>query len=93
MVNLARLAAVAGVLALVRLVQPKGRSSLPVLAWGGLRGGLSIALALTVPQRLGREWILAVTYVVVVFSIVITGGTMERFLRKFGPAAELPAEL
>ncbi len=54
-----------------------------VLVWGGLRGGLSIALALSVPDRLGRNWILAATYIVVVFSILIEGGTMDLFLRRF----------
>ncbi|MEK6398824.1 MAG: cation:proton antiporter, partial [Terriglobus sp.] len=71
------------VLGIVRLVQPGHRSSLLVLAWGGLRGGLSIALALSVPEQLGRDWILAATYTVVVFSIVLKGGSMDLFLKRF----------
>lgn len=83
LVNAARFVATSAVLALVELLQRGHRSSLTVLTWGGLRGGLSIALALSVPDRLGRSWILAATYIVVVFSIVIEGGTMDLFLKRF----------
>jgi CPA1 family monovalent cation:H+ antiporter len=83
LVNAARFLATGTILGLVRLVQPGHRSSLLVIAWGGLRGGLSLALALSVPESLGRNWILAATYIVVVFSIVIKGGSMDLFLRRF----------
>ena len=58
-----------------------------VLTWGGLRGGLSIALALSVPEAFGRSWILGATYVVVVFSIVFQGGSMD-----WHPALEKPQD-
>jgi CPA1 family monovalent cation:H+ antiporter len=80
-VNLVRLAAVTLLLIVVRLCQPQHRSSIFVLTWGGLRGGLSIALALSVPAALGRSWILGATYFVVVFSLVIQGGSMDWMLR------------
>ena len=80
-VNLVRFAAVALLLLVARLFQPKYKSSLFVLTWGGLRGGLSIALALSVPQTLGHSWILGATDLVVVFSIVIQGGSMDWILR------------
>jgi monovalent cation:H+ antiporter, CPA1 family len=83
LVNVTRYIVTAGVLGIVRLVQPGHRSSLSVLVWGGLRGGLSIALALSVPEGLGRDWILSATYTVVVFSIVFQGGTMDLFLKRF----------
>jgi CPA1 family monovalent cation:H+ antiporter len=83
LVNAARFIATGAVLSLVQLCQRGHRSSLMVLVWGGLRGGLSIALALSVPERLGRNWILAATYIVVVFSILIEGGTMDLFLKRF----------
>jgi monovalent cation:H+ antiporter, CPA1 family len=51
---------------------------------GGLRGGLSIALALSVPDLQSRTWILATTYLVVVFSIVLQGGTLDLFLKRIG---------
>lgn len=81
-VNLVRLACVAALLGLVRLVQPGHRSSLFVMTWGGLRGGLSIALALAVPEWLGRSWMLGATYILVVFSIVVQGTSMDWFLRR-----------
>jgi CPA1 family monovalent cation:H+ antiporter len=80
-VNVVRLCVVAALLAVVRLVRRDHLSSKFVLTWGGLRGGLSIALALSVPEALGRSWMLGATYIVVVFSIVVQGGTMDRFLR------------
>lgn len=80
-VNLVRFVAVALLLLIARLCQPEHKSSLFVLTWGGLRGGLSIALALSVPESLGRIWILGATYLVVVFSIVIQGGSMDWILR------------
>ncbi|MGC1421674.1 MAG: sodium:proton antiporter [Terracidiphilus sp.] len=80
-VNLVRFGAVALLLFVARICQPDYRSSLFVLTWGGLRGGLSIALALSVPASFGRSWILGATYLVVVFSIVIQGGSMDWILR------------
>jgi CPA1 family monovalent cation:H+ antiporter len=77
-----RLAVVAIVLGLVRLLQPGHESSLLTLSWGGLRGGLSIALALSVPGLQNRTWILATTYLVVVFSVVFQGGTLDLFLKR-----------
>jgi len=52
-----------------------------VLTWAGLRGGISIALALTLPASPWRADLLVVTYAVVVFTIVVQGLTMPGFLR------------
>lgn len=79
-INVVRVAIVAALLLLVRLFQRGHKSSLLILSWGGLRGGLSIALALSVPDAFGRSWILGATYIVVVFSIVLQGGSMDRIL-------------
>ncbi len=81
-VNVVRFAAVAAVLAVMRLCQRGFRSSALVLTWGGLRGGLSIALALSVPFAFGRSWMLAATYLVVVFSVVIQGGSLDWLMRR-----------
>lgn len=51
-----------------------------VMTWGGLRGGVSIALALSVPDSQERDLILVVTYVVVVFSILVQGLSLERLV-------------
>ena len=83
-VILVRVAVVALVLGLVRLLQPGHKSSLLTLSWGGLRGGLSIALALSVPDLQSHTWILATTYLVVVFSVVLQGGTLDLFLKRVG---------
>ena len=53
-----------------------------ILTWAGLRGGISIALALTLPESEVRDVILVATYVVVVFSILVQGLTIEKLVRK-----------
>ena len=53
-----------------------------ILTWGGLRGGLAIALALSLPESPRRDIILALTYAVVVFSILIQGSTIQYWLPK-----------
>lgn len=52
-----------------------------ILVWGGLRGGLAVALALSLPNSQHREIILIMTYCVVVFSIVIQGLTIKPLVR------------
>lgn len=52
------------------------------MTWGGLRGGLSIALALSVPAALGGSWIFGATYIMVVFSILVQGGSLHYFLTR-----------
>jgi CPA1 family monovalent cation:H+ antiporter len=49
-----------------------------VMTWGGLRGGISVALALSIPAGSEREIILAITYAVVIFSIIVQGLTISR---------------
>ena len=52
-----------------------------VLTWGGLRGGISIALALAIPPGPWRETLIALTYCVVAFSILVQGLTFGRLVR------------
>jgi CPA1 family monovalent cation:H+ antiporter len=53
-----------------------------LMTWGGLRGGISVALALSLPAGPERDLILAVTYVLVVFSILVQGLTLGPLLRR-----------
>jgi CPA1 family monovalent cation:H+ antiporter len=52
------------------------RGAARVLTWGGLRGGISVALALSVPAAGPRDTLLTLTYCVVVFSILVQGLTI-----------------
>lgn len=61
-----------------------------VMTWGGLRGGISIALALTVPQGPIRDFILSITYAVVLFSMTVQGLTLGRLVRRI-TQVETPA--
>ena len=53
-----------------------------IMTWGGLRGGISVALALSLPAGHEREIVLAVTYIVVIFSILAQGLTLKRIVRR-----------
>jgi Na+:H+ antiporter len=55
--------------------------AIKVLTWGGLRGGISVALALSLPASPERELILMMTYVVVVFSILVQGLTIGKLVQ------------
>jgi monovalent cation:H+ antiporter, CPA1 family len=52
-----------------------------ILTWGGLRGGISVALALSLPASPEREVILTITYFVVIFSILVQGLTIEKLIK------------
>jgi CPA1 family monovalent cation:H+ antiporter len=53
-----------------------------IMTWGGLRGGISIALALSLSDEMNREMFLVMTYIVVVFSILVQGLTIESVIKK-----------
>jgi len=52
-----------------------------IMTWGGLRGGISIALALTLPASEIRDFILSITYVVVLFSMIVQGLSVGKLMR------------
>lgn len=54
-----------------------------ILTWGGLRGGISVALALSMPSGTARDVFVVITYVVVVFSVLVQGLTLGRLARSF----------
>jgi CPA1 family monovalent cation:H+ antiporter len=54
-----------------------------IMTWGGLRGGISIALALSLTDSMHREVFLVITYIIVVFSIIGQGLTVEPVVKRF----------
>jgi len=54
----------------------------PALIWGGLKGGISVALALSLPESEVKPLLLAATYIAVVFSIVVQGLTLQGVLKR-----------
>ena len=52
-----------------------------ILTWGGLRGGISIALVLTLPAGPNREALLVITYIIVIFSILVQGMTVGKLVK------------
>ncbi|PTM08238.1 MAG: sodium:proton antiporter, partial [Bacteroidetes bacterium] len=54
-----------------------------IMTWGGLRGGISIALALSLTETMHRELFLVVTYIIVLFSIIGQGLTVESVIKRF----------
>lgn len=59
-----------------------GKQSIIILVWGGLRGGVSIALALSIDNDLNKNLLLAITYFVVLFSIIVQGLTVGKLTGK-----------
>jgi CPA1 family monovalent cation:H+ antiporter len=68
-----------GLMARFRAFMP---GTYPMLVWGGLRGGISIALALTLPEGPLQALLLTATYVVVVFSVAVQGTTVGLAARR-----------
>lgn len=81
LVLLSRFVSVGLPITLMRLRRDFTPHAVKVLTWGGLRGGISVALALSLPTGPERDLLLAVTYVIVVFSILVQGLSVGRLLR------------
>ncbi|MBC5993639.1 cation:proton antiporter [Pontibacter cellulosilyticus] len=66
----------------LRLNRAFAPNTLPIMTWGGLRGGISIALALSLTTDMHREFIVAITYTVVLISLTLQGLTIEPFIKR-----------
>ena len=78
-------------LAAMRPLLDLGPLAPPILIWGGLRGGISIALALSLPDGLSRSVELTATYVVVLFAVIAQGSTIARLIDWWGKRDEAVA--
>jgi CPA1 family monovalent cation:H+ antiporter len=100
-VLLARLASVSGPLAMMNRWIKFAPYTTHILTWGGLRGGISVALALSIPVQVqdrpvaDRDVLIALTYVVVVFSVLVQGLTVGSLTRRWlgARSRELDADL
>jgi CPA1 family monovalent cation:H+ antiporter len=96
-VLLARFLAVGGTLSLLRRWREFTPHAVKILTWGGLRGGISVALALSIPATVAghpvpeREILLTVTYAVVAFSIVVQGLTVGALIERYLPSTSQSA--
>ena len=86
---LGRLAAVAIPVAILRPFRGFPRGVVPIMTWGGIKGGISVALALSLPETEYKPLILTATYVVVIFSILVQGLTVTRVSERYGHEPEL----
>ena len=80
----ARAAAVTVSTRVVPAARPKAEGAWGVLWWGGLRGGISIALVLSLPEGQTRDLLLAATFAAVLFSVLVQRATLGRIIERSG---------
>ncbi len=85
----ARFAAVAVPVMLLKPFRNFSAGVIPIMTWGGLKGGISVALALSLPDNEWKPLILTATYIIVIFSIIIQGLTVAPLATKLGREPEL----
>jgi len=78
----ARWISVAGPITMLKFGREFSDGAISILTWGGLRGGISVALALSLPDNDYKTPILTITYAVVVFSIIVQGLTMKALVAR-----------
>ncbi|SFF25593.1 sodium/proton antiporter, CPA1 family [Sulfitobacter brevis] len=82
LVLVARLVAVSGPVLLLGLFRKFESGTIPVLTWGGLRGGISVALALSLPEVAEKSELLAATYAVVLFTLIVQGLSLRAVIKR-----------
>ncbi len=80
-----RMISVAGPLLILEPLSQFSWKVLSVMTWGGMRGGLSVALALAIPQGEHKSLIVSITYSVVVLSIILQGLTLRPLIQRLYP--------
>lgn len=89
LVLIGRFASVGVPIMLMRRMREFSPHTVKILTWGGLRGGISVALALSLPAGSERDLLLTITYCVVAFSILVQGLTLGRLVvRSYGQQAQ-----
>ncbi|MCF8002939.1 MAG: sodium:proton antiporter [Chromatiaceae bacterium] len=92
LVLVARVVSVGAPVAWMRRFRSFSTGAITILTWGALRGGISVALALSLPESEVRNVLLTVTYIVVVFSILVQGLTLGAVVKRVGKRADLEME-
>lgn len=85
----ARAAAVTVPIILLKPFRSFTSDVIPIMTWGGLKGGISVALALTLPDNEWKPIILTATYTVVIFSIIVQGLTIAPLANRLGRTPDL----
>jgi CPA1 family monovalent cation:H+ antiporter len=81
-VLLARFISVAIPISILKYKKTFEKNAIPILTWGGLRGGISVALALSLPESMFGDVFVSITYIIVLFSIIVQGLTIGKFAKK-----------
>lgn len=76
---------------LIHFKEKINRKTLYILTWGGLRGGISIALALSMPSNFNKDIWVTITFVIVCFSISVQGLTIGKFAKFIQKKSDDPA--
>lgn len=85
----ARWASVGGAVMAMRPFRSFSPGAIKIMTWGGLRGGISVALALSIPVVPERATIITITYIIVVFSILVQGMTLGRLVDRIYQKARM----
>lgn len=86
---LARLVAVSVPIFMLKPFRAFPSDVIPIMTWGGLKGGISVALALSLPESEWKPVILSATYFVVIFSIIVQGLTIAPLANRLGRSPDL----
>ncbi len=82
-VILSRYISLKSLIVLMRKWVPFESKTTLIMTWGGLRGGISIAMALSLPDAMSRTLFITITYIIVIFSILAQGLTLEKMVKKY----------